>query len=207
MRKQMIQFLAVILVLIVCIGGYFAVTHYSDKKEKEESREDTIEAFKIDNDVNIVGLTYTYEGKEISLSKDDDKWTDTDDSGKKLDGSTIESEMLIPLSKIEASQKIEKPEDTAEYGFETNDKGVITPKTNTIIATDSDNNTYTIYIGTANPYDSSKYYMMVAGDDNVYVIDSTVVDAFSKAVDDLEEETTTAEETTAEEVTSEDSEK
>ena len=43
------------------------------------------------------------------------------------------------------------------------------------------------------PYDASKYYMMVKGDDSVYVVDSSVVDGFTKTVDDLEkeEETTT----------------
>ena len=47
------------------------------------------------------------------------------------------------------------------------------------------------------PYDSTKYYMMVKGDDNVYVISSDLVTAFSKTVDDMkEEETTTVEETT-----------
>jgi hypothetical protein len=38
------------------------------------------------------------------------------------------------------------------------------------------------------------YYMMIKGDDNVYVVDSTLAEAFSKSTDDLEkeEETTTA---------------
>lgn len=203
MKKQLVQFGVIIIVLIACIGGYFAATHYSDTKEAEESQEDTIEAFKID-ETKIVGLAYTYDNQEIQLSKNEDKWLNANDHEKNLDSSSIEDEMLVPLSQINASQKIENPENLSEYGFETDDKGVITPKTNTITATDSENNTYTIYIGTANPYESSKYYMMVQGDNNVYVIDSTVVDAFSKSVDDLEEETTTIEETTVEEVTSED---
>ena len=63
---------------------------------------------------------------------------------------------------------------------------------------DEDNNTNTLYIGDANPYDSQTYYMMVEGDDNVYLIDSTVVDAFSMSIDNLTEEETTLEESVTE---------
>lgn len=43
--------------------------------------------------------------------------------------------------------------------------------------------------------------MMVNDDTNVYVVDSTVNDAFSKDVEELEEETTTVEEKTEETTT------
>lgn len=91
-----------------------------------------------------------------------------------------------------------------DYGF-TQNGDTITASTNTITIVDANNKTHILYIGDANPYDSTKYYMMVEGDENVYVVDSSVVDAFSKSLEDLEkEEETTVEETTVEETTAND---
>ncbi len=196
MKKQIVQFCVVIAVLVICIGGYFIVSNYFRAKNAEEESAETIEAFKIDDYTKITGLTYIYDDKTIMLLKDDDMWIYADDTTKNLDSSTIETEMLIPLSQVNATTKIENPEDISEYGFETNEEGNMEPDTNTIIAMDSDNNSYTVYIGAQNPYDTTQYYMMVEGDDNVYVIDDTLANAFSKSIDDIEEETTTEETTT-----------
>lgn len=199
MKKQLIQFCVVIAVLVVCIGGYFGISKYFTDKEESESS-DNIVAFEMENYADISNLTYLYGGETISLYKEDDKWYDSSDTSVNLSSSTIEDDMLAQLASVEATQKIESPEDIAEYGFETNEKGELDTTTNTIVFSDGDN-TYTIYIGDVNPYDSTQYYMMVEGDDNVYVTDSTLSDAFYKSVEDITEEETTGEETTVEETT------
>ena len=109
--------------------------------------------------------------------------------------------MLSTLVEIDASTKIDSPEDISLYGFTKDSDGNITGETNSITVTDNDGKVNKIYIGSTNPYDSTKYYMMVNDDTNVYVVDSTVNDAFSKDVEELEEETTTVEETTKETTT------
>lgn len=195
MKKQLIQFGTIIGVLLLCIGGYFLMTNYFSDKQKEEENAGKVVAFSIDDYTKITGVTYSYNDETVMLLKDGDTWVLGEDTEMELDGDTIEQEMLIQLSEISSDTVIENPEDISDYGFEKDKDGNITCDTTTIVVMDSDNKSYTVYIGASNPYDSSLYYMMKEGDDNVYVINSSVVDAFSRSATDLEKEETTAAET------------
>ena len=184
MRKQKIQFIVLAVILIVCIGGYFGITSYYKNKESNEKEASTIKVLEIENYKDLTKVSYNYEDATISL-----------------DSNNINSQMLSTLVEIDASTKIDSPEDISQYGFTKDSDGNITGETNSITVTDNDGKVNKIYIGSTNPYDSTKYYMMVNDDTNVYVVDSTVNDAFSKDVEELEEETTTVEETTEETTT------
>lgn len=199
MKKQLIHFGVVIGVLVLCIAGYFLMTNYFDEKQEKEEKASKIEVFKIDDHTKITGLTYVYDGETVALLNDGSEWLSSSDSETNLDEDIIEQEMLIPLSQIDAEEMIESPEDTASYGISKDEDGNITSETTMIIAMDEDDKSYTLYIGSANPYDSTKYYMMVEGDDNVYVIDSTIIEAFSKSVTELEVVEETTEEVATEE--------
>lgn len=201
MRKQKIQFIVLAVILIVCIGGYFGITSYYKNKESNEKEASTIKVLEIENYKDLTKVSYNYEDATINLVKKDNKWKDESDTSKNLDSNNINSEMLSTLVEIDASTKIDSPEDISQYGFTKDSDGNITGKTNSISVTDNDGKVNKIYIGSTNPYDSTKYYMMVNDDTNVYVVDSTVNDAFSKDVEELEEETTTVEETTEETTT------
>ena len=100
--------------------------------------------------------------------------------------------MLAKLVSVTADEKIAKKDDVSQYGFTIDDNGNVIAETNTIALTDEDNTTYTLYIGKENPYDTSKYYMMVEGDDNIYLVDSDIQTAFSKNISDITETTTEA---------------
>ena len=65
----------------------------------------------------------------------------------------------------------------------------VSRSTNNITVTDSNGKNYEIHFGSVNQYDSTLYYMMVKGDDNVYTVSSDLIEAFSKTVDDIEETT------------------
>ena len=192
MKKQVIQFGVVVLILLLCVGGYFLLSQKTGDGEQEETTAG-IKAFSLENYTNITGLTYTYEGETVILLKNGDTWIDGNNSENELDENTINSEMLIQLSEVYASTKIESPKDIAQYGFEKDGDGHITGETTSIVAMDENNKSYTLYIGSANPYDTTRYYMMIEGDDNVYVINNSLVDAFSRSATDLKkvEETTT----------------
>nr|MCR5429911.1 DUF4340 domain-containing protein [Eubacterium sp.] len=71
-----------------------------------------------------------------------------------------------------------------------NKKGV-KPATQEIYVKTSDNKYYDIYVGSANPYESSSYYVMFKNDDNVYLVDYESIGEFQKTLNELEEETTT----------------
>ncbi len=196
MKKQKIQFIVMVAVLVVCICGYFGINAYYKNVEEKEEKENVITVLEIENYKDIVKLSYNCYGEEINLSKTDDVWKNDDDATQKMDADSIKTDLLESLAIVKATQKIEEPDDITQYGFSIDDSENVSGETNNIVATDSDGKINKIYVGGTNPYDSSKYYIMVNDDKNVYVTDSTINDAFSTSVDDLEEETTTVAETT-----------
>lgn len=199
MKKQYIKAGSFVILLIVCVIGYFLITNYYDGKEQEEENKNKIIAFSLDNYKDTKSVSYTSDSGKIKLVRGGEQWKIEGESKIDVDESVVETDMLSLLVEVAADDKIENPSNLEEYGFIKKD-GKITESTNTITLTDSENKEHIIYIGSANPYDASKYYMMVEGDGNVYVIDSSIADAFTKSSDDLEkeEETTTQEETTKE---------
>lgn len=195
MRKQYIELGSVIILLIVCVIGYFSITNYYNNKEKKEENANKIVAFSLENYKDAKSISYTSDSDTINLVKKDNKWNIKGDSKTDVDESIVETEMLSTLVEVVSEEKIDDSSNLEEYGFTEKD-GKIKSSTNTITIVDSENKEHTIYLGNANPYDTSKYYMMVEGNKSVYVVDSSVADAFSKTKDDLEkeEETTTVEE-------------
>lgn len=201
MKKQIMQFGVIAVALVVCIIGYFVMNHYFEKSEKEEEEANKIVAFTLEDYKEIKEFSYVYDGETITLKNNDGTWSVSGNDDVKVDSSVVETEMLAQLVELVAEDKIDDADNKEDYGFHETD-GEVTAATNTISVTDKESTEHVIYIGNANPYDSTLYYMMVKGDDNVYVVSSTFVDAFSKSVDDIEEEETTTEETTtAEEAT------
>lgn len=192
MKKQIVQFGSIIIILIICIAGYTILSGHYDKKEKKEKTSNQIVAFSLDDYKNTKSLKYTNQNETIELTKKNGTWEIKGDSKTKVDGTKVESEMLSKLVEVIASEKIDKVSKEENYGFIKSDDNVAA-STCTIKIVDSEGNEHTLYIGNSNPYDSDKYYMMVKGDDNVYVINSDLTNAFSKSKDDLkkEEETTT----------------
>lgn len=192
MKKQIVQFGIIIIILIICIAGYTILSGHYDKKEKKEKTSNQIVAFSLDDYKNTKSLKYTNQNETIELTKENGTWEIKGDSKTKVDGTKVESEMLSKLVEVIASEKIDKVSKEENYGFIKSDDNVAA-STCTIKIVDSEGNEHTLYIGNSNPYDSDKYYMMVKGDDNVYIINSDLTNAFSKSKDDLkkEEETTT----------------
>ena len=191
MKKQKIQFMVVIVLLVVFVGGYFLMNSHVKKKEKQEEESSKIVAFTLDDYKNTKSFSYELNGKTMKLTNNGGKWTIESDSSVNVSRSTINSEMLSKLVEINASDKISSPSDVTDYGF-TKKNEKITGSTNNITVTDSSGKNYEIYFGSANPYDSTLYYMMIKGDDNVYTVSSDLIEAFSKTVDDIEETTTEA---------------
>ena len=182
--------------MAVCIIGYFGVgKFYKNQEEKEsENKEATaITAFELKDYEKITAFNYIANGTSITLTKDSDgKWHDSSDASVNISKDSVETDMLAKLVSVTADEKIAKKDDISQYGFTIDDNGNVIAETNTIALTDEDNTTYTLYIGKENPYDTSKYYMMVEGDDNIYLVDSDIQTAFSKNVSDITETTTEA---------------
>lgn len=203
MNKQAIKLGSVAILLAVCVIGYFFISNYYENKEQEKENATKIVAFSLENYKDTKSISYTNDSETINLVQNDNKWHIKGKSKIDVDESIVETEMLSELVEVTADDKIDDSSNLADYGFTKKD-GTITPSNNMITVVDAEDKAHTIYLGNANPYDASKYYIMVEGDDSVYVVDSSVADAFSKTADDLEkEEETTVEETAVNDTTTE----
>ena len=201
MKKQIIQLSVVVCVLVICILGYFIIKGQFDKKNEEKENQGKTTVFTLDDYKNTKKFSYKYDGKTLTLENNNGTWKLKENTKLKIDKSVIESEMLKELVEIQTSDVISGVEDLSDYGFSKKD-GKISPTTNTIKVTDSNEKSNVIYIGSVNPYDSTLYYIMIKGDDNIYTVSSDFVEAFNKGRSDLkkEEETTTESLTTTESI-------
>ncbi len=185
MRKQTKRLIVIVVILIVLCIAYILISHYFNQKEEEENAAVAV-PFSVESVADVTGVDYYYEGENIHLTKKDGIWKCKGNKSVNLDDDNIDDQMISTLVRVEASRVIESPDDISEYGFETNEDGDIEPDGNIITVYQGDDESV-IYIGAANAYDSTIYYMMVDGDDNVYVVDDSVAEAFSKSVDDITE--------------------
>lgn len=197
MKKQQKQFIILCIVLVAFCGVFFGLKAYNSHQEKKAEEEE--EASKITLDVadsdEVTELSYLYDGETLTFVKEDDAWYYAADPSISINQTSITG-MISNAASITADQKIESPEDTSEYGFD-DPQNVIMLKT--------DSGTVTVTIGIYNSM-TSQYYLMVSGDDNVYLADSTVYSAFQKSVEDVtEEEEETEESDDSTEETTEDS--
>ena len=111
----------------------------------------------------------------MKLTNNGGKWTIESDLSVNVSRSTINSEMLSKLVEIDASDKMSSPSDIKDYGFTKKNEEI----TNNITVTDSNGKNYEIHFGSVNPYDSTRYYVMVKGDDNVYTVSSDLNESHS----------------------------
>ena len=198
MKKQIIQLSVVVCVLVVCILGYFIIKGQFDKKNEEKENQGKTTVFTLDDYKNTKKFSYKYDGNTLTLENNNGTWKLKENTKLKIDKNVIESEMLKELVEIQTSDVISGVENLSDYGFSKKD-GNISPTTNTVKVTDSNGKSSVIYIGSANPYDSTLYYIMIKGDENIYTVSSDFVEAFNKGRSDLKKE----EETTKESVTTE----
>ena len=190
MKKSQVITLIVLLVFLgLCIGGYFVGKQYfADKEKKEEAAKKTT-VVEIETP-NIIGLSYSYNGKTYTIVKDGNTWKNEDDKKMKLNQQSVGT-MISSLGNFKATDVFKNPKDIAQYGFTKNKDG-IKPETQEIYVKTKDDKYYDIYVGKQNPYDQSAYYVMVKGDNNVYLADYETIGEFQKTVNELEQEATTA---------------
>ena len=186
MNKQKKQFIILCVVLVAFIAVFFglkAFTKYQEEKEAEKTEAEKITALTLEID-KTTEFSYEYGGVTITFVKEEDTWYYKDDTSISIVQSSIET-MLSKVEEIIAEQQITDPEDISQYGFD-EPQNVITLRVG--------EETVTVTIGMVNEI-TSQYYMMISGDDSVYLTDSTVYDGFQKSVADVTEEEEEEEET------------
>ena len=187
-KSQVITLIVLVVVLGLCVAGYFVGKQYFADKEKKEEAAKTTTVKKIDTS-KVTGVAYTYNGKTYMIGKTGDVWTNVDDPKMKLKQTDVGT-MIASLKDIKADTIINNPKDITQYGF-TKIKSGVKPETQEIFV-NLGNKEEDIFVGASNPYNQSAYYVMFKGDNNVYLVDRGVVSEFHKTLNELEQENTTA---------------
>lgn len=186
MKKQKIQMLVIVVILLLCVAAYFVATQYVKKQEQRDKDSETqgqVSLTVIDPDA-VDAFSYIADGTTYSYTKDGDAWICENDTSLKMDADSIAT-LLEHLKKVTAAEAITDYDSISDYGLD--------QPQNTITVTCGDETT-TIDIGDYNEM-LSEYYLKVSGDDKIYLVDSTLKDAFSKTPDTMvkQEESTETE--------------
>lgn len=185
MKKQKNQLIVLIVLLVVCVAGYFGLKLYQDKQaekeEQQQAEEDAGIAVASIDASSITSFSYLLDGETLSFTKNDDEWTCDSEPETDLDEDMITS-LLSNVTSVTADQALEDVDEDS-----LGDYGLSDPFNVITIGTSSDEGetqTYTFLVG---DYNATMYcyYFMLEGDSNVYTMQSGLCSAFSDTVDDL----------------------
>ena len=183
------RLIAALVVLVLCIGGYFLVKSLDLKKVKEEDPEYMIQV----DSSEITKFSFMRDGQTLSFTKTGDTWNYDGDGSLTMNQTSMKS-MAAVLAEVEAKQILTEHEELSEYGLDS--------PSNTITFT-AGGETKTILVGNENKA-ASGVYVKMDGDDTVYLISETLPNKFDCGLDTLEEtEAETSESETAETESSE----
>lgn len=192
MKKQKRQMILLLVLLVVCVGGYFGLQAYNrHTAEQEAALEEAEKLMAIDISAeDIQSMTYDYEGVTYTFTRDGENWIYPGDTSIDIKETVVET-MAARAASVEAYEKIEGVTDLEQYGLDN-------PTSSAQLITED--HTYTICIGDYNST-ISKYYMYVDDTDVVYTVGATIASNFYKDLEDVKEEE--VEEETTEEVAEE----
>ena len=175
--KQIRNLVIMLLVLIVCIAGYFGMKGFKEKTEAAEeaaSEEVKTELFDSVSANDIESISWKYEGEDVSITKgDNDVWFCDSVSLNEGKPSSWKSD----IAGLSATNTI--------TGDDVNlDSFGLTEPSNVITASLKDGKTISIAIGIQNEI-TNEYYCYINGDKStVYTISSTLANDFNASPKD-----------------------
>ncbi|MCC8168081.1 MAG: DUF4340 domain-containing protein, partial [Clostridiales bacterium] len=123
MKKQHKQFIAICVILVVVIAGYFGAVAYNNAvtaREEAEEEANTVYYAQLDLD-DIVAFSYTLDDDVLSFELVDDEWVYTDDTSIDIDEDEIE-DMIDVMEEIVAADVVEADEydsdSLADFGLD-----------------------------------------------------------------------------------------
>ncbi len=165
--KKLVLLLGVLLVLMTVT---VLVMEFAPDENAEE--EAAVTVFTLDMD-QVTGLSWTYEGEEVSLERDgENNWTYPADDAFPLDQSYPDA-MVQALSEIQADRIIEEPEDLSEYGL-------ADPVCSITVQAGE---TRQLAIGDETSLGGQRYLSL--GDGNVYLVDAGLLNDFALGLYDI----------------------
>lgn len=158
MKKQQRQFLILIVVLVLLVGGYVGIKAYNAYTEAQKEEAQRVMLVDLNAD-DITAISYVYNTQTYHFVKSGGFWKCADYPDWVIDQEKVNA-MVDSVAQLESKGQVVNPTNLGDYGLET-------PQRMIAFATAS-GETYTIYVGDYN-VTSDIYY--------VYLNDSTDVHA------------------------------
>lgn len=176
MKNQKKQIIIMAVFLAFLIVAYFSIGIYGDSQSMEEENQQEAVVVTDLNYADIVAFYYNYEEETNRFTKSEDVWTYDADAAFDVEEDIVE-EMLAVACEIRAQDYYDAYESLDNYGLDAPQK--------TICLTFSDGSSVKLMLGDYNDM-VGYYYLMVEGDSNLYLVDSTLQDTFEVSCADLE---------------------
>lgn len=175
--KQKKQAIAIVVALVLLVAALFGLKFYNKKTEEKQTVADEAARVYVNQTTSdaITALSWEYNGETIHLTKTEDTWICTEQPDLTLDTDQVTT-LLDAVASLEATQQVENPEDDATYGLDA--------PTNVITYTTSDGTT-TLTLGNENNITGGNY-LKNSDNDNIYLVDTTLVTTFDCDVSTLE---------------------
>jgi hypothetical protein len=190
MKKQKIQIVIMLVLVLLCALGYFLLNRYAQKKEEAEQAEAeaaTTTVCEIAAE-DITGFSYQIDGVTYAYQKSGDEWTCEGYEELDLDEDQITA-LLANVTVVTCDEVLTDVEDYDSFGF---------AEPSNVITVTTDEKTITITIGDYNST-ASCYYYMTSESDDVYAGNAAVCTSFILTPDNYEaivEDETVSENTT-----------
>lgn len=192
-KKQVVQFVVLLVFLVAMIGAYLGIKSYNTaQEEKEQQKQEdakiTLTAFEPDD---ITKISYDYNGVTYQFEKSGQEWKSKDDSSLNIDQDAFES-FLKSAGSIQAQTKVTFQENTDSSENEKADKASV-DKADTEYGFDKPSRTVTITRekGTSSLIFGMKnemlgqYYVKTSESSQIYLVEESVYTAFDKEAEDF----------------------
>lgn len=173
MKKQKIQMLVLLGVLLLLCGAFLGVKKYNQKQAEKPEETDEVVVIDVSTE-DIVRFSYDYEGETYSYEKEDDTWYYVPDHSLKLLQYRT-GNLMSGLAPLKTEQVIENVTDLEQYGLK-EPKQTITYET----ATES----YILYVGSQNSV-TGGYYVCMPSQSTVYMVEASAINKLTVTAEDL----------------------
>ena len=172
--KRSIKLLALVVVLALCVGGYYGVQHFNQTQQVSEESGTFDLTAKLADD--LTGLSWTAGDTAFDLVYDGSVWQLADDPAFPLDQDKTQT-MADDLLALTATRKIEDVTSPADYG--------LAEPAFTVTAGWKDGTETTYAMGDDTPFGDG-YYLLLSGQDTViYTIEDDLSDIFDTTMNAL----------------------
>ncbi len=175
MKKQAGQMIALAVVLAVLLVGFVALKNYNEEQAVKTSEDDSIALSEI-KEGEVLEISYDYQGENYRFEKAEGTWYYAADHNISIKQYRLEN-MASHLEPLRALTVIENVTDYEQYGLEAPERSIVFQTAQ---------ESCTIQVGDLNSMEGG-YYIMLEGDDKVYLVDSRCVAVFNFTLEDLTE--------------------